>query len=108
MSGGYLTLKPQWHIPQPKDQPCHCYRVQCGRGSIRNISRPAVKALSEYKEIIEIGNVIEEVVCLISEINLEVDSDDVQELLDSHYQKLTIDELIEMSVHEQDIEELDL
>ncbi|GFU63230.1 RNA-directed DNA polymerase from mobile element jockey [Trichonephila clavipes] len=37
------------------------------------------------------------------QINLEVYSDDVQELLDSRYQKLTVDELVEMQ--EQDIEE---
>ncbi|GFT98131.1 hypothetical protein TNCV_789501 [Trichonephila clavipes] len=39
------------------------------------------------------------------QINLEVDSDDVQEVLDSHNQELTMDELIEM--HEQHIEELE-
>ncbi|XP_023232690.1 tigger transposable element-derived protein 1-like [Centruroides sculpturatus] len=55
----------------------------------------------------EIGNVIEEVVDLARQINLEVDSDDVRELLDSHNQELTIDELIEMCEQEQDIEELD-
>ncbi|GFX94877.1 hypothetical protein TNCV_2379501 [Trichonephila clavipes] len=53
----------------------------------------------------EIGNVIEEVVDIARPVNLEVDTDDVQ-LLDSHNQELTIDELIEM--HEQDnIEELE-
>ncbi|GFX16069.1 uncharacterized protein TNCV_4703271 [Trichonephila clavipes] len=52
----------------------------------------------------EIGNVIQEIVDLARQINLEVNSDDVQELLDSHNQELTMDELIEM--HEQDIEEL--
>ncbi|GFS78413.1 hypothetical protein TNCV_3146781 [Trichonephila clavipes] len=39
------------------------------------------------------------------QINLEVDSHHVKELLKSHNQELTIDELIEM--HEQDIEELE-
>ncbi|GFW82425.1 nose resistant to fluoxetine protein 6 [Trichonephila clavipes] len=53
----------------------------------------------------EIGNVIEEVVDHAGKRNLEVDSDDAQELLDSHNQELTIDELIEM--HEQDIQELE-
>ncbi|GFV55184.1 hypothetical protein TNCV_1382051 [Trichonephila clavipes] len=48
---------------------------------------------------------IEEVVDLSRQINLEVDSDDVQKLLDSHNQELAMDELIEM--HEQDIESLD-
>ncbi|GFV87986.1 hypothetical protein TNCV_3241361 [Trichonephila clavipes] len=43
--------------------------------------------------------VIEEVVNLSKQINLEVDSDDVQELLDTHNQELTMDE--------QDIEELE-
>ncbi|GFV50380.1 tigger transposable element-derived protein 1 [Trichonephila clavipes] len=51
----------------------------------------------------EISNVTEEVVDLARQTNLEVDSDDVQELLDSHNQELTMDELIEM--HEQDIKE---
>ncbi|GFS65217.1 ATP-dependent DNA helicase [Trichonephila clavipes] len=45
--------------------------------------------------------VIEKAVDLTREINLEVDGDEVQELLDSHHQELTNDELIEM--HEQDI-----
>ncbi|GFX93585.1 hypothetical protein TNCV_1587621 [Trichonephila clavipes] len=48
----------------------------------------------------EIGNLIEEVVDLAMQINLEVDSDDIQEQLDSHNQELTIHELVE----EQDIE----
>ncbi|GFX78217.1 uncharacterized protein TNCV_5135641 [Trichonephila clavipes] len=43
-----------------------------------------------------IGNVIEEVVDLPWQINSEEDSDDVQELLDSYNQDLTIDELTEM------------
>ncbi|GFW79348.1 uncharacterized protein TNCV_2477551 [Trichonephila clavipes] len=38
------------------------------------------------------------------QINLEVDSDDIQELPDSYNKELTMDELTEM--HEQDIEEL--
>ncbi|GFX50988.1 integrase catalytic domain-containing protein [Trichonephila clavipes] len=54
----------------------------------------------------EIGNVIEEVVDLPRQINLYVDSDDVQELLDSHNRELAIDELIEMYEQEQDIEQL--
>ncbi|GFX68528.1 hypothetical protein TNCV_2432351 [Trichonephila clavipes] len=52
----------------------------------------------------EISNLTEEVVDIARQINLEVDIDDVQELLDSHYQELTIDEPIEMQ--EQDIEKL--
>ncbi|GFX44250.1 hypothetical protein TNCV_4376381 [Trichonephila clavipes] len=40
-------------------------------------------------ELEEIRNLIEEVVDFARQINLEVDSDDVQELLDSHNQKLT-------------------
>ncbi|GFU83485.1 hypothetical protein TNCV_2142431 [Trichonephila clavipes] len=50
----------------------------------------------------KIGNVIEEVVDLSRQINLEVDSDDVQELLNSHNQELTMDELIEMHEKKQD------
>ncbi|GFW81357.1 hypothetical protein TNCV_377051 [Trichonephila clavipes] len=37
-----------------------------------------------------------------------MDSDDVQELLDSHNQELTIDELMEMSERDQDIVEREL
>ncbi|GFV65343.1 hypothetical protein TNCV_4573431 [Trichonephila clavipes] len=48
----------------------------------------------------EIGNMTEEVVDLARQINLEVDSDDIQELLDFHNHELINDELIEM--HEQD------
>ncbi|GFV51755.1 hypothetical protein TNCV_1321111 [Trichonephila clavipes] len=55
----------------------------------------------------EIGNLIEEVVILARQINLEVDSDDVQELLDFHIQELTIHELIKMHEQEKDIEELE-
>ncbi|GFU50334.1 uncharacterized protein TNCV_301661 [Trichonephila clavipes] len=47
------------------------------------------------------------VVDLARQINLEVDSDDVQEQLDSYNQKLITDELIEMHEQDQDIEELD-
>ncbi|GFY15903.1 hypothetical protein TNCV_1285481 [Trichonephila clavipes] len=45
------------------------------------------------------SNVVEEVVHL-GKINLEEDNDDVQELLDSHNQELTVDELLEK--HEQE------
>ncbi|GFU24342.1 hypothetical protein TNCV_942361 [Trichonephila clavipes] len=51
------------------------------------------------------GNVIEEVVDLAKQINSEVDIDDVQDLMDFHNQKLTMDELIEM--HERNLEELE-
>ncbi|GFT54414.1 hypothetical protein TNCV_2727481 [Trichonephila clavipes] len=47
----------------------------------------------------------EEVVDFARKIYLEVDSDDVQELLDSHHPELTIDELMKML--EKDIEELE-
>ncbi|GFT92780.1 uncharacterized protein TNCV_739671 [Trichonephila clavipes] len=61
-----------------------------------------------WKKNCKIGNVIEEVVDLARQINLEVDSDDIQELLDSHNQKLTVDELIEMHKEEQkDTEKLE-
>ncbi|GFX56654.1 hypothetical protein TNCV_494021 [Trichonephila clavipes] len=48
--------------------------------------------------------VIEEIFDLSRQINLEVDSSDILELLDSHKQELTINELIEM--HEHDIKKL--
>ncbi|GFW16859.1 hypothetical protein TNCV_2759871 [Trichonephila clavipes] len=51
-------------------------------------------------------NLIEETVDFARQINLKVDSDDVQELLDCHNQERTIDELIEM--HLQDNEEVSL
>ncbi|GFW46365.1 hypothetical protein TNCV_4810531 [Trichonephila clavipes] len=54
----------------------------------------------------EIVNVVEEVY-LARQINLEVDSDEVQELLDSHIQELVIVELIEMHEQEQDIQKLE-
>ncbi|GFU29298.1 hypothetical protein TNCV_3334921 [Trichonephila clavipes] len=53
----------------------------------------------------EIGNLIEEVINPARQKHLKVDSVNVQELLNSHNQELTIDELIEM--HEQDIEEVE-
>ncbi|GFU09170.1 tigger transposable element-derived protein 1 [Trichonephila clavipes] len=49
--------------------------------------------------------VIEEAVDLSRQTNFEVDGDEVQGLLNSHDQELTIGELIEMQ--EQDIEELE-
>ncbi|GFT33779.1 hypothetical protein TNCV_4382921 [Trichonephila clavipes] len=52
----------------------------------------------------EIGSVIEEVVDLARQINLEMNSDNIQELLDSRNHRLTIDELIEMHEQEYDIE----
>ncbi|GFU85117.1 uncharacterized protein TNCV_1553801 [Trichonephila clavipes] len=51
----------------------------------------------------EIGNLIEAAVDVAGQIYLEVDSDDVQELLDTHNQELTMDELIEISEQERDI-----
>ncbi|GFT84524.1 hypothetical protein TNCV_3380321 [Trichonephila clavipes] len=48
----------------------------------------------------ENGNLIEEVVDISKKINLEADSDDVQELLDFHNQGLVIHKFIEM--HEQE------
>ncbi|GFT88041.1 hypothetical protein TNCV_3039351 [Trichonephila clavipes] len=57
------------------------------------------------KKIGKFDSVIEKYADLASEINLEVDRDDIQELLVSHNQELTIDELIEM--HAQELESLD-
>ncbi|GFU67037.1 hypothetical protein TNCV_4968861 [Trichonephila clavipes] len=54
----------------------------------------------------EIGILNEKVVRFVRQINSEVESDDVQDLLDSYNQKLTIDELPEMLEQEQEIEEL--
>ncbi|GFY33542.1 hypothetical protein TNCV_4538761 [Trichonephila clavipes] len=61
--------------------------------------------LESVPEPDEIGNLIEEVFDLDRQINSELDSDDVQELLDSHNQEMTMDELIVMHEQEQDIEE---
>ncbi|GFS70913.1 hypothetical protein TNCV_2719891 [Trichonephila clavipes] len=47
------------------------------------------------------------VVDLARQINLEAYSDDIQELLDFHNQKLATDKLIEMHEQEQDIEEFE-
>lgn len=48
----------------------------------------------------EIGNVD-----LAGQLNLEANSDDIRELLDSHSQELIIDALIAMGEQEHDIEE---
>ncbi|GFX90017.1 tigger transposable element-derived protein 1 [Trichonephila clavipes] len=55
----------------------------------------------------EIGNIIEEVVDLARQINSEVDSDNLQKLLDSHNKEQVIDEIIEMYEQKQDVEELE-
>ncbi|GFV97613.1 hypothetical protein TNCV_2041211 [Trichonephila clavipes] len=55
----------------------------------------------------ELKPVQAEIVDLAKKINLEVDKDDVQELLDSHNQEMTMNEHIEMHEKEQDIEELE-
>ncbi|GFX24105.1 transposable element Tcb1 transposase [Trichonephila clavipes] len=52
----------------------------------------------------ENNNVIKEVVNLARQINLERDSDDVQDMPDFYKQELAIDELMELQ--EQDVEEL--
>ncbi|GFX25862.1 DDE_3 domain-containing protein [Trichonephila clavipes] len=49
---------------------------------------------------------IEEFAYLTRQVNLEVYSVDVQELLDFHNQELVIDELIEMHEQKQDMEEV--
>ncbi|GFU57320.1 hypothetical protein TNCV_3635051 [Trichonephila clavipes] len=67
---------------------------------------PASRNAESVAKLDEMDNVIEEVVDLVRQINLEVDSDDVQELLDSDNQELTIDELLELHELEQDIQEL--
>ncbi|GFW60998.1 hypothetical protein TNCV_4872081 [Trichonephila clavipes] len=55
-------------------------------------------------ELDEICSVVEEVV----DLALELNTDDVQELLDSRIQELTLDKLIEMHVHFYEcIEELE-
>ncbi|GFU86570.1 hypothetical protein TNCV_4480061 [Trichonephila clavipes] len=54
----------------------------------------------------EIGHLIGEVINLARQISLEVDSDEVEELLDSHNQELTMDELIEMYEQEQHIKHM--
>ncbi|GFX71336.1 hypothetical protein TNCV_2453471 [Trichonephila clavipes] len=56
----------------------------------------------------KICTMIEESVKLARQINLEVDSDDVQELLVVHPQELTLDEFIEMQKREQDLKKLSL
>ncbi|GFS58666.1 transposable element Tc3 transposase [Trichonephila clavipes] len=72
-------------------------------------SEPAVAVLCQtsylkWPEPDEIGNGIEEVVDISRNINLEVHSDDVQKLLDSHKQELAINKLIEINELEQEIE----
>ncbi|CAH4032450.1 unnamed protein product [Pieris brassicae] len=55
----------------------------------------------------EICNVIKDVIELGRQINLEVDSVDVQELLDSHNEEFTIDELITMREQEEEMDNHD-
>ncbi|GFW98712.1 tigger transposable element-derived protein 1 [Trichonephila clavipes] len=55
----------------------------------------------------KIDNFIEDVVNLARHINLEGDSDDIHDFLDTHNQKLTLDEFIEMHEQEQDIAKLE-
>ncbi|GFV33465.1 hypothetical protein TNCV_2412231 [Trichonephila clavipes] len=69
-------------------------------------SSPITKIQSEsVLDPDEIDSVIEVVVYLAKQINLQVDSDDFQELLICHNQRLTIDEIIEMQKREQNFEE---
>ncbi|GFU54690.1 tigger transposable element-derived protein 1 [Trichonephila clavipes] len=69
------------------------------------LPRGGTSQTESVPELNEIGHGNEEVVDLARQTNSEVDSDDVQELLNSHNQELKMDDLIEM--HEQDIEFLD-
>ncbi|GFV97032.1 hypothetical protein TNCV_3526181 [Trichonephila clavipes] len=62
----------------------------------RNFNYETTDDVSVNGEEIKSCDVIEEVVGLARQINLEVGSDDSQELLDSHNLELTKDELIEM------------
>ncbi|GFW18101.1 hypothetical protein TNCV_4006411 [Trichonephila clavipes] len=59
---------------------------------------------SVFLDVTVFRHTLVEVVDLARQINLEADNDDVQELLDSHYQEQTMDELIEMHEQKQDIE----
>ncbi|GFU59252.1 hypothetical protein TNCV_4197771 [Trichonephila clavipes] len=73
--------------------------VSCSRHAIsRNVCSEHVNMYtgreSNRRACDEIVNLIEEVVALARQLNLEVDSDEVRELLDSLKQELTIDGLI--------------
>ncbi|GFS62074.1 hypothetical protein TNCV_476461 [Trichonephila clavipes] len=65
--------------------------------------RPPVRDPDHQATTATINNI--EVVDLARQINLELGSEDVQELLNSHFQELIMDKLIEMHEQEQDIEE---
>ncbi|GFX25351.1 hypothetical protein TNCV_1275111 [Trichonephila clavipes] len=64
--------------------------------SIRLFSPITETQIESAPELDDICNVIEEVVYLARLIIFEADSGDIQELLDTHYQELTIDELVKM------------
>ncbi|GFT87025.1 hypothetical protein TNCV_1258091 [Trichonephila clavipes] len=64
----------------------------------------AVERLKSVSENDEFCYVIEEVTDLVRQINSEEDSDEVQELLDSQNQELTMNELIERP--QRDVQEL--
>ncbi|GFU41124.1 hypothetical protein TNCV_4838681 [Trichonephila clavipes] len=63
-----------------------------------------IRLLFERKIVGEIVYMAEEFADLPSHINVELDSEEVQKLLNSHNQELAIDELIEMHEQKQDIE----
>ncbi|GFW57905.1 hypothetical protein TNCV_1418521 [Trichonephila clavipes] len=71
---------------------------KCREWQQPNQSKKSPSLIPEHGEI---GNVIEEVVDLVREINLGADNDNVQELLDSRNEERTIDKLIEMQEKEE-------
>ncbi|GFT41134.1 hypothetical protein TNCV_5034211 [Trichonephila clavipes] len=85
------------------------FSLTCPLGSLgpelmATLFQPKPKSTKSVSEPDEIGIVIE-VADLARQINLEVDSDDVQEFLDSNNQELATDELTKKHEQEQDVEE---
>ncbi|GFW85420.1 tigger transposable element-derived protein 1 [Trichonephila clavipes] len=75
--------------------------------SVHTLEKELTNSSQQLKKELTNKPVLGEVVDLSGQINLEVDSDDVQDLLDFHNQKLTMDLLLDMHKQQHVIEELE-
>lgn len=69
------------------------YCVKRGRNSVHSFSRSTADDLHSNEPIMQ---ATQEVITLATDMDLEVDCDDIIDLLDSHNQELTVDDLIEI------------
>ncbi|GFW27106.1 hypothetical protein TNCV_93321 [Trichonephila clavipes] len=82
-----LKTTPVGYEERPSDKRGRTSKRFTVKSSVEVQSAPRAESVPEPDEI---GNLIEEVVHLAKQINLEVDSEEIQELLDSHNQEQTI------------------